>query len=92
MGTGRRYSLFDTVDHEWLMRFVEYRIGDQRVLRLIRRWPKAGVMQDGVLASTEIGTPQGAVVSPLRKLFIFYYYTSLIYGRSNGGLVKLAVT
>jgi RNA-directed DNA polymerase len=47
------------------MRFVEYRIGDQRVLRLIRKWLKAGVMQDGLLAATEIGTPQGAVISPL---------------------------
>jgi RNA-directed DNA polymerase len=54
---------FDTVDHEWLMRFVEYRIGDQRVLRLIRKWLKAGVMQDGLLAATEIGTPQGAVMT-----------------------------
>jgi retron-type reverse transcriptase len=58
-------SYFDTVDHEWLIRFVEHRIGDRRVLRLIRKWLKAGVMEDGVLVATDTGTPQGSVISPL---------------------------
>jgi len=59
-------AYFDTVNHEWLVRFVEHRIGDdERVLRLIRKWLKAGVMDGGVLTATEIGTPQGAVISPL---------------------------
>ena len=58
-------AYFDTVNHEWLMRFVEHRIGDERVLRLIRKWLKAGVMEGGVLTATETGTPQGAVISPL---------------------------
>jgi group II intron reverse transcriptase/maturase len=57
-------SFFDTVDHEWVMRFVEGRIGDTRVLRLIRKWLKAGVLEDGVLSATEIGVPQGSVISP----------------------------
>jgi RNA-directed DNA polymerase len=70
-------SFFDTVDHEWLMRFVEYRIGDQRVLRLIRKWLKAGVMEDGVLAATETGTPQGAVISPLLANIYLYYVFDL---------------
>jgi RNA-directed DNA polymerase len=70
-------AFFDTVDHEWLMRFVEYRIGDQRVLRLIRKWLKAGVMQDGLLAATEIGTPQGAVISPLLANIYLYYVFDL---------------
>jgi RNA-directed DNA polymerase len=58
-------SFFDSVSHEWLLRFVEHRIGDRRVLRLIRKWLKAGVMEDGVVTATESGTPQGAVASPL---------------------------
>jgi group II intron reverse transcriptase/maturase len=58
-------SYFDTVDHEKLMQFLEERIGDRRVIRLIRKWLKAGVLEDGVLTATEIGVPQGSVISPL---------------------------
>ena len=58
-------GFFDTVSHEWLLRFVEHRIGDPRVVRLIRKWLKAGVMEDGQVIATETGTPQGAVISPL---------------------------
>jgi RNA-directed DNA polymerase len=58
-------AYFDTVSHEWLIRFIEERIGDRRVVRLIRKWLKAGVMEDGVLTATEVGTPQGSVISPL---------------------------
>ena len=56
---------FDSVSHDWLIRFLEHRIGDPRVIKLIRKWLKAGVMEDGVLYPTEEGTPQGAVISPL---------------------------
>ena len=56
---------FDAVDHAWLIRFVEHRIGDRRVIRLIRKWLKAGVMEDGQVTPTGTGTPQGAVISPL---------------------------
>src|ERR1700704_2624387 len=55
-------SFFDTVDHDWLMRFVGQRIGDQRILRLIRKWLKAGVLEDGVIKPGEVGTGQGAVI------------------------------
>jgi RNA-directed DNA polymerase len=58
-------SYFDTIDHERLIGFMEERIGDRRVIRLIRKWLKAGVLEDGVLKATEIGSPQGAVISPL---------------------------
>jgi RNA-directed DNA polymerase len=58
-------SYFDTVDHEKLMQFIEERIGDRRVIRLIRKWLKAGVLENGVLSATEIGVPQGSVISPL---------------------------
>lgn len=66
-------SFFDTVDHDLLIRFVEYRIGDQRVLRLIRKWLKAGVMEDGIVKATEIGTPQGSVISPLLANIYLHY-------------------
>ena len=49
-------GFFDTVSHEWLLRFVEHRVGDQRVLRLIRKWLKVGVMEDGVIKPGEVGT------------------------------------
>jgi RNA-directed DNA polymerase len=58
-------SFFDTVNQEWLIRFVEHRIGDRRIIRLIRKWLKAGVMENGVVTVSERGTGQGAVISPL---------------------------
>ena len=58
-------SFFDTVDQEWLIRFVEHRIGDKRIIRLIRKWLRAGVLEDGVVRVSEVGTAQGAVISPL---------------------------
>jgi group II intron reverse transcriptase/maturase len=68
-------GFFDTVDHEWLIKFVEHRIGDRRVIRLIRKWLKAGVMEDGVVRPGTIGTPQGAVVSPvLANIYLHYVF------------------
>jgi group II intron reverse transcriptase/maturase len=58
-------GFFDTVSHDWLLRFVEHRVGDRRVVRLIRKWLKAGVTEDGVVTPGTVGTPQGAVISPL---------------------------
>ena len=58
-------GFFDTVSHDWLIRFVEHRVGDRRVIRLIRKWLKTGVMEDGVVTPGTVGTPQGAVISPL---------------------------
>ena len=55
-------SFFDTVSHDWLVRFVEHRIGDPRILRLIRKWLKAGVLEDGVVTDSDTGTGQGSVV------------------------------
>ena len=66
-------GFFDAVSHEWLIRFVEHRVGDGRILRLIRKWLKAGVMEDGNLVSTEAGTPQGAVISPLLANIYLHY-------------------
>jgi RNA-directed DNA polymerase len=58
-------SFFDTVNHDWLIEMIDERIGDRRIVRLIRKWLKAGVLEDGVLAASPEGTPQGAVISPL---------------------------
>jgi RNA-directed DNA polymerase len=70
-------SFFDSVSHEWLIRFVEHRVGDPRVIRLIGKWLKAGVMEDGVVKPTEVGTPQGAVASPLMANIYLHYVFDL---------------
>jgi group II intron reverse transcriptase/maturase len=57
-------GFFDSLSHDWLMRFVEHRIGDRRLLRLIRKWLKAGVLEDDRVTVREEGTPQGAVSTP----------------------------
>ncbi len=68
-------SFFDSVSHEWLVRFMEHRIGDPRVIRLIRKWLKAGVLEDGSWAPTESGTPQGSVISPtLANAYLHYSF------------------
>jgi group II intron reverse transcriptase/maturase len=70
-------GFFDSVSHEWLVRFVEHRIGDERVIRLIRKWLQAGVMEDGTVTPTVAGTPQGAVVSPLLANIYLHYVFDL---------------
>jgi RNA-directed DNA polymerase len=70
-------SFFDTVDHDWLIRFVEHRIGDPRIIRLIRKWLKAGVLEDGVVSASETGTGQGAVISPLLANIYLHYVIDL---------------
>ncbi len=66
-------AFFDTVSHDWLMRFLAHRIGDQRVLRLIRKWLKAGTLEAGSIAVAPAGTPQGAVISPLLGNVYLHY-------------------
>jgi len=58
-------SFFDKLQHDWLVRFVEHRVGDKRVVRLIQKWLKAGVVEDGRWFQTEEGSPQGSVISPI---------------------------
>ncbi len=58
-------GFFDNMSHEWTMKFIEHRVADRRMLRLIQKWLKAGVSEDGQWSETKVGTPQGAVVSPL---------------------------
>jgi retron-type reverse transcriptase len=66
-------GFFDTIDHGWLLRFLEHRIGDPRLLRLIQKWLRAGVLENGKRAKTEAGTPQGATVSPLLANVYLHY-------------------
>ena len=70
-------SFFDSVSQEWLVRFLEHRIGDERVIRLVRKWLKAGVLEDGSWSVSESGTPQGAVVSPLLANVYLHYVFDL---------------
>jgi len=66
-------SFFDKIQHEWLVKFVEHRIGDKRIVRLIQKWLKAGVMEQGQWSETKEGSPQGAVISPvLANLYLHY--------------------
>ncbi|MGI6551158.1 MAG: group II intron reverse transcriptase/maturase [Syntrophomonadales bacterium] len=70
-------SFFDTIDHEWMMKFMEHRIADQRLLRLIRKWLRAGVSEDGQWSKTTVGTPQGAVISPILANIYLHYVLDL---------------
>ena len=68
-------GFFDAIDHEWLIKFLEHRIGDRRILRLIRKWLRAGVSDDGEWSRTTKGTPQGAVISPhLANVYLHYVF------------------
>ena len=70
-------GFFDAVSQDWLIRFVEHRIGDPRIIRLIRKWLKAGVLEDGVVTTSERGTGQGSVVSPLLANIYLHYVFDL---------------
>ena len=70
-------GFFDNLSHEWLMKFIEHRIADPRILRLIRKWMKAGVSEEGKWSKTEVGTPQGAVASPLLANVYLHYVFDL---------------
>jgi group II intron reverse transcriptase/maturase len=70
-------SFFDTVNHEWLIRFVEHRIGDPRIVRLIQKWLKVGILEDGVVSASDRGTGQGSVISPLLANIYLHYVLDL---------------
>jgi len=68
-------QFFDSISHEWLLRFLEHRVADKRMLRLIAKWLRAGVSEDGQWSETKEGTPQGAVISPLlANVFLHYAF------------------
>src|SRR3989442_1555904 len=68
-------GFFDGLSHEWLVRFIEHRIADRRVVRLIQKWVRAGVLEDGTRTRSEVGTVQGGSVSPLlANLYLHYVF------------------
>jgi RNA-directed DNA polymerase len=67
------HGFFDHLDHEWLMKLVQQRVADPRILRLIQKWLKAGVMEEGQWRETEEGTPQGSGISPLLANIYLHY-------------------
>ena len=70
-------SFFDGLDHDWLVKFIEHRIADQRVVRLIRKWLNAGVLEEGQWTCREEGTPQGGSASPLLANVYLHYVFDL---------------
>jgi group II intron reverse transcriptase/maturase len=70
-------GFFDHVSHEWVMKFLRHRVADNRILRLIQKWLKAGVSENGEWSETKVGTPQGAVVSPLLANVYLHYVFDL---------------
>ena len=85
-------GFFDNIDHEWLINFLEHRVADKRILRLIGKWLRAGVSDDGEWSETTVGTPQGAVISPLlANVFLHYVFDLWIQwwrkNRSTGEVV-----
>ena len=70
-------SFFDSVSQEWLVRFVEHRVGDKRIIRLIRKWLKAGILEDGAVTVSDRGTGQGSVISPLLANIYLHYVFDL---------------
>src|SRR5271168_2643484 len=70
-------GFFDNMSHEWTMKFVEHRVADRRILRLIQKWLKAGISEDGQWSESKLGTPQGAVVSPLLANVYLHYVFDL---------------
>jgi len=87
-------GFFDAIDHGWLLQFVEHRIADRRLLRLIRKWLAAGVMEDGKWAQSQEGTPQGAVISPLLANLYLHYTLDLWVQqwRSRPGRGEIIIT
>ena len=70
-------GFFDNISHEWMMKFLEHRIADRRMLRLLKKWLRAGVSEDGEWSPTKVGTPQGAVISPLFANVFLHYVLDL---------------
>src|SRR6202161_350104 len=66
-------GFFDNLSHEWLVKFIEHRVADRRIMRLIQKWLWAGVSEEGKWSKTEVGTPQGAVASPLLANIYLHY-------------------
>jgi group II intron reverse transcriptase/maturase len=70
-------GFFDNIEHSWLLMFLEHRIADRRLLRLLKKWLRAGVSDEGQWSPTKVGTPQGAVISPLLANVFLHYVLDL---------------
>ena len=70
-------AFFDSVSKDWLVRFLEHRIGDKRIIRLIRKWLTAGILEDGIVSVADSGTGQGSVISPLLANIYLHYVFDL---------------
>jgi len=86
-------GFFDNLKQEWLMKFLEYRIGDKRILRMVKRFLKAGVAEDGTITVSDEGTPQGGVISPLLANIYLHYALDLwfekVYRKKCTGYARL---
>ena len=80
-------NFFGSLDHDWVLRFVEHRVGDPRLINLIRRWLKAGVLENGEIHPSEMGTPQGGSISVLLSNLYLHYVLDLWFER----VVKMPV-
>ena len=68
-------GFYDAMAHSWIIRFLEHRIADKRILRLIAKWLKVGIIEDGRVTRSQVGAPQGAVISPiLANVYLHYAY------------------
>lgn len=81
-------NFFGSLSHEWVLRFVEHRVGDPRLISLVRRWLKAGVLEDGVVQSSEEGTPQGGSISVLLSNVYLHYVLDLWFERIVKGRLR----
>src|SRR6267378_1465147 len=81
-------NFFGSLSHDWVLRFVEHRVGDPRLISLIRRWLKAGVLEDGAVHPSEQGTPQGGSISVLLSNLYLHYVLDLWFERVVKGRLR----